>query len=69
MNNLRGEENPTRKEKLRINKGIELILSRRIPQKPNIILLQIEKVIYFFKKELTVYFKFSLNINNSQKEE
>lgn len=69
MNNLRGEENPIPKEKLRINRGIELILSRRIPQKPNIILLQFEKVISFFKKELTVYFKFSLNINNSQQEE
>jgi len=69
MNNLRGEENPTQREKLRINRGIELILSRRVPQKPNIILLQFEKVISLFKKELTVYFKFSLNINNSQKEE
>lgn len=71
MNNSNEKENPTRKEKLRINKGVELILSRRGTQKPipNIIHFQFEKLISFFKKEINVYFEFSLNINKLQPEE
>lgn len=71
MSNLKEKGNPIRKEKFRINRGIELILRGRTPQKeiPNIILFELEKLIPFFKKEINVYFKFSLNINKSQLEE
>jgi len=71
MSNSNENENPTRKEKFRINRGVELILSKRSTQKstPNIILFQFEKVMSFFKREINVYFEFSLNINKSQPEE
>jgi len=71
MSNSNEKENPTRKEKLRINRGVELILSKRSTQKPtpNIIRFQFEKLISFFKREINVYFEFSLNINKSQPEE
>ena len=71
MSNSNEKENPTRKEKFRINKGVELILSNRSTQKPtpNIIRFQFEKLISFFKREINVYFEFSLNINKSHPEE
>ena len=71
MSNLNKKENPIRKEKFRINRGVELILSKRSTQKPtpNIIIFEFEKLISFFKREINIYFKFSLNINKSQSEE
>jgi len=71
MSNSNENENPIRKEKLRINRGVELILSKRSIQKPkpNIIIFQFEKLISFFKREINVYFEFSLNINKLQPEE
>lgn len=54
MSNSNEKENPTRKEKLRINRGVELILSKRSTQKPtpNIIRFQFEKLISFLKEKL-----------------
>jgi hypothetical protein len=46
---------------LPINRGIELVLKRRSPKKKTF-LICFERVVIFFKKEITIYFKFSLNV-------
>jgi len=55
----------------RLNRGIELILRRREQPKliANIILLQFGKMVSFFKREVTIYFEFSLNIRKSRVKE
>ena len=57
-----------RKGKLQLNKGIELILSRRKEpsKKANIILLQFEKMLSLFTREFTIYFEFSFDIRKPQ---
>lgn len=48
---------------LGINRGFEIILRRRKPRK-KIFLICFEKIISLFSKEITVFFKFSLDIKN-----
>lgn len=72
MNNSRRkdpQEKP-RKEP-RLNRGIELILRRREQPKlrANIILLQFGKMVSFFKREVAIYFEFSLDIRKSRVKE
>lgn len=44
-----------------INRGVELVLKRRNPNKKTF-LICFEKMIHFFNKEIVIYFNFSLNI-------
>lgn len=54
----------------RINKGVELMLrSRRKPPKSKPIHIKIGKVVTFFRKQVTIYFEFSLNIMNPKVKE
>jgi len=68
MNRQRKNEDHIKKEKLQLNKGIELILSRRKNPSPkvNIISLEFEKLILFFKREVIIHFKFSFDIRKPQ---
>lgn len=50
---------------LDINRGVELILRRRTPDKETY-LLCFEKMVSFFNREITIYFKFSLNIGEKK---
>ena len=72
MNNSRRKDlrEKPRKEP-RLNRGIELILRRREQPKlrANIILLQFGKMVSFFKREVTIYFEFSLDIRKSRVKE
>jgi hypothetical protein len=49
-----------------INRGVELILRRRKPEKKTFS-FHFEKMVSFFKREVTISFNFSLNIRNPQK--
>jgi hypothetical protein len=71
MKNLKKPGDLTKGKKLRLNRGIELILSRRETLKPktNIILFQFGKMVSFFKREITIYFEFSFDIRKQQVEE
>ena len=44
-----------------INRGVELILRRRRPN-PKTFSFNFEKMVSFFKREVTISFNFSLNI-------
>jgi hypothetical protein len=46
---------------LDVNRGVELILRRKKPEKKTY-LLCFEKMVSLFQREITIYFKFSLNI-------
>jgi hypothetical protein len=50
---------------LPVNRGVELILKRRIPNKKTFSIC-FEKVVSFFKREITIYFNFSLNIGKQK---
>ena len=72
MNNSKRKENHTQGgKKPRLNRGIELILRRREKPKPkaNIILLQFGKMVSLLKREVTIYFEFSLDIRKSRVKE
>ena len=64
MRNQRKLENHTRKEKLPLNRGVELILRKKNLSQPkhNVLLLKFGKLLSLFKREITVYFEFSLDI-------
>ena len=46
----------------RINRGIDLILNGGKRKQPKTFHLILKKVIYFLKKEVNIYFEFSLNV-------
>jgi hypothetical protein len=46
---------------LPINRGVELVLKRRPPDKKTFSIC-FERVVSFFSKKITIYFNFSLNI-------
>jgi hypothetical protein len=55
----------------KINKGVELMLrrkKRREPKKePNIFLIRVGKMVSLFKKDITIYFEFSLDLRNKRR--
>lgn len=71
MKNLKKHGDLTKGKKLRINRGIELILRRRETEKPraNIILFQFGKMVSFLKREITIYFEFSFDVRKPRVEE
>lgn len=72
MNNSKRKGNPIQGgKKLRLNRGIELILRRREQPKikANIMLLQFGKMVSLLKREVTIYFEFSLDIRKSRVKE
>lgn len=71
MKNLKRPGDLTKGKKLRLNRGIELILRRRETLKPraNIILFQFGKMVSFFRREITIYFEFSFDIRKQRVEE
>jgi hypothetical protein len=46
---------------LPVNRGIELVLKRRTPNKKTFSIC-FERVVIFFKRKITIYFNFSLNV-------
>jgi hypothetical protein len=50
---------------LDINRGFELVLRRKPPEKKTF-LLGFEKMISLFSKEISIYFKFSLDVRKSK---
>jgi len=46
---------------LPINRGVELVLKRRTPDKKTFSIC-FERVVSFFNRKITIYFNFSLNI-------
>lgn len=50
---------------LGINRGFELVLRRKPPEK-KIFLLGFEKIVSLFSREITIYFKFSLDVRKSK---
>ena len=64
MRNQREPENHIRKEKLPLNRGVELILRKKNLSQPkhNVLLLKFGKLLSLFKREITVYFEFSLDV-------
>jgi hypothetical protein len=48
-----------------INRGVELILRRRVPRKKTFSFC-FDKVVSFLKKEVTISLNFSFDIRNSQ---
>jgi hypothetical protein len=53
-----------------INKGVELMLRprRKIPR-PKTFLINFGKMVSFLRRDITIYFEFSLDIRNHQVEE
>ena len=50
---------------LPINRGVELVLKRRTPDKKTFSIC-FEKMVSFLKKEITIYFNFSLKIGKQK---
>jgi len=46
---------------LPVNRGVELVLKRRLPNKKTFSIC-FERVVSFFNKKITIYFNFSLDI-------
>jgi len=55
--------------KIPLNRGVELLLRKKKLQKNNVILFQFEKLLNLFKREITVYFEFSLDIRKPKQKE
>jgi hypothetical protein len=55
----------------KINKGVELMLrrkKRREPKnEPNIFIIRVGKMVSLFKKDITIYFEFSLDLRNKRR--
>lgn len=68
MRKQRKQENHTEREKLPLNRGVELILRKKDQPQPkhNVLLLKFGKLISLFKREITVYFEFSIDIRKPQ---
>lgn len=66
-------ENPMGREKLLLNRGVELILRKKKKQesnrKSNVILFQFGKLITLLKREINFYFEFSLDIRKLNSKE
>ena len=69
MKNQKKLENPARKEKLPLNRGVELLLRKKKELKHNIILFKFGKLLNLFKREITVYFEFSLDVRKPNQKE
>jgi hypothetical protein len=50
---------------LGINRGFELVLRRKPPEKKTF-LLGFEKMVNFFSREITICFRFSLDVRKSK---
>jgi hypothetical protein len=48
-----------------INRGVELVLKRRTPNKKTF-LICFEKMVSLFSREITIYFNFSLKIGKQK---
>jgi len=59
MTSINNQNNPD------INRGIELLLRRRKPKKKTFS-FHFEKMVSFFKREVTISLNFSLNIRKPQ---
>jgi len=61
-------ESHIKREKLPLNRGVELILRKKnqLETKHNVLLLKFGKLISLFKREITVYFEFSIDIRKPQ---
>lgn len=55
--------------KIPLNRGVELLLRKKKLQKNNVILFQFGKLLNLFKREITVYFEFSLDIRKPKQKE
>ncbi|WJZ48288.1 hypothetical protein [Synechococcus phage DSL-LC02] len=68
MRNLKtqGRKEP---KKIPLNRGVELLLRKKKLQKNNVILFQFGKLLNLFKREITVYFEFSLDIRKPKQKE
>ncbi len=68
MKNLKtqGRKDPG---KIPLNRGVELLLRKKKEPKNNVILFQFGKLFNIFKKEIAVYFEFSLDIRNPKQKE
>jgi len=55
--------------KIPLNRGVELLLRKKKLQKNNVILFQFGKLLNLFKREITVYFEFSLDIRKRKQKE
>ena len=68
---MRNLKTQGRKEpgKIPLNRGVELLLRKKKPQKNNVILFQFGKLLNLFKREITVYFEFSLDIRKPKQKE
>ena len=64
MRKQRKQESHIQREKLPLNRGVELILRKKSQLQPkhNVLLLKFGKLLSLFKREITVYFEFSLDI-------
>jgi hypothetical protein len=49
-----------------INRGFELILNGGKKKQPKTFHIILDKVVFFLKRELTIYFEFSLNIRKKK---
>jgi hypothetical protein len=50
----------------RINRGIDLILNGGKRKQPKTFHIILDKVVCFLKREVTIYFEFSLNIRKKK---
>lgn len=68
---MRNLKTQGRKEpgKIPLNRGVELLLRKKKLQKNNVILFQFGKLLNLFKREITVYFEFSLDIRKPKQKE
>ena len=64
MNEQKKQGNHIRKEKLPLNRGVELILRKKNQPQPkhNVLLLKFGKLLSLFRREITLYFEFSIDI-------
>lgn len=56
------EDNINNKEYLSINRGVELILSGGKKRQPKDLHIIFEKLVCFLRREVTIYFEFSLTV-------
>jgi len=51
-----------------INRGVELLLRRRKPEKPKTFKVSFGKMVSLFRREFHIYFEFNFNVvkNNSR---